>query len=161
MDPYMINELIIDYNNNPQRYSDAEAETIAILAQAIGSDFNRESKAFSKGLFDLVDTAALGLIPNEYRPTSRGESVFGETGAERLAGLLGTGAGVVGGIGGAYKAGRGLMGSSKAREVGGKVKQAGERFADAGRAVGSSMGNPLDRIRERLGIRTPYSFLTL
>ena len=109
MDPYMINELILDYNNNPQHYSDAEAETIATLAQAIGADFKRESKPFSKGLFDLLDTAAFGLIPNEYRPTSRGESVFGETGAEEFAGLLGLGAGAVGGIGGAYKGGRGLF----------------------------------------------------
>tara|TARA_R100000664_G_C2758784_1_gene148003 strand:+ start:2380 stop:3111 length:732 start_codon:yes stop_codon:yes gene_type:complete len=109
IDPYQVRELIEDYNSNPQRYSDGEAETIAVLAQAIGARFQRDGKPFQKGLFDVLDTATFDLLPNELRPTSRGESVFGETDAEQLASALGIGAGVVGGIGGAYKGGRGLF----------------------------------------------------
>jgi len=129
MDPNLVYELIMDYNDNPQRYNDEEAETIATLANAMGTDFRRESKALSKGLFDLVDTAAFGMVPNRLRPVSRGESVFGESGMERFAGTLGTLGGLPLGIGGVYKGARGVMGSRTARNMGGKVVDAG-RVAD-------------------------------
>ena len=129
MDPNLVYELIMDYNDNPQRYNDEEAETIATLANAMGTDFRRESKALSKGLFDLVDTAAFGMVPNRLRPVSRGESVFGESGMERFAGTLGTLGGLPLGIGGVYKGARGIMGSRTARNIGGKVADAG-RVAD-------------------------------
>ena len=48
MDPNMVYDLIQEYNENPQRYSDEEAEVIATLSQAMGVDFNRESKAGRK-----------------------------------------------------------------------------------------------------------------
>jgi len=71
--------------------------------------FERESKPIQKGLFDLVDTAAFGLIPDKFRPTTRGETVFGDTGEEELASLLGlVGGGVAGGVG-LVKGGRGLI----------------------------------------------------
>ena len=144
IDPYQVRELIEDYNSNPQRYSDGEAETIAVLAQAIGARFQRDGKPFSKGLFDVLDTATLGILPDEWRPTSRGESVYGETGAEKLAGVLGTGAGVVGGIGGAYIIGRGIIGSGAAKRAGGKI-------GGAGRAEWEhAMGSPIDRVRRRI-----------
>ena len=143
IDPYQIRELIEDYNSNPQRYSDGEAETIAVLAQAIDARFQRDGKPFSKGLFDVVDTATFGMLPNEWRPTSRGESVYGETGAEKLAGVLGTGAGMVGGIGSVYKMGRGIIGSGAAKRAGGKI-------ADAGIAADRAMGSPIDRVRRRI-----------
>ncbi len=140
IDPYQVRELIEDYNSNPQRYSDGEAETIAVLAQAIGARFQRDGKPFQKGLFDALDTATFGLLPNELRPTSRGESVFGETDDEQLAGALGTGAGVVGGIGGAYKIGRGIIGRGTAKKA--KI--------DAGRYFDKAMGSPIDRVRRRI-----------
>ena len=34
--------------------------------------------------FDVVDNISFGLLPEDQRPTSRGESVFGETKGERL-----------------------------------------------------------------------------
>ena len=67
MDPTMVIELIEAYNRNPNRYTDEEAEFIATLSQAIGRDFNRESKPIRKGLFDMVDSATLGLMPNKFK----------------------------------------------------------------------------------------------
>ena len=109
MDPYQIVQLIEQYNENPDRYTDEEAEFIAQLAQGMNTRFERESKPIQKGLFDLVDTAAFGLIPDKFRPTTRGETVFGDTGEEELASLLGlVGGGVAGGVG-LVKGGRGLI----------------------------------------------------
>ena len=48
IDPYQVRELIEDYNSNPQRYSDGEAETIAVLAQAIGARFQEMVSHFQK-----------------------------------------------------------------------------------------------------------------
>tara|TARA_R100000329_G_C7617327_1_gene219249 strand:+ start:1442 stop:2092 length:651 start_codon:yes stop_codon:yes gene_type:complete len=109
MDQYQILELIDAYNQNPDRYTDQEAETIAQLAQIMDTRFARESQPFKKGLFDLVDTAAFGLLPNEWRPVSRGDSVFGDSGEEEIASIAGMiGGGVAGGVGLA-KGARGLM----------------------------------------------------
>ena len=109
MDPYQIIQLIEQYNENPDRYTDEEAEFIAKLAQGMNTRFVRESKPIQKGLFDLLDTAAFGLIPDRFRPTTRGETVFGDTGEEELASLLGlVGGGVAGGVG-LVKGGRGLI----------------------------------------------------
>ena len=148
MDPDLIYELILDYNENPQRYNDEEAETIATLANAMGQPFNRESKAFSKGLFDLIDTAAFGLVPNDWRPTSRGESVYGETGMEKFAGGLGTLGGIPLGIGGAYRAGRGLMRSQPVRSAVGKVADAGRAVDDV--VMGGRTRNALDAVRRQM-----------
>jgi|TARA_R100001530_G_scaffold125542_1_gene94118 hypothetical protein len=135
MNPEVIVNLIHEYNLNPQRYSDEEAEVIATLARAIGVDFRRESKAGRKGLFDLIDTAALGMVPNEWRPTSRGESVFGETGMEKFTGGAGSLLGLATGIGGAYKIGRGIMG--QAPRVAEAAKSAYRDPFGIGRAVGN------------------------
>ena len=148
MDPDLIYELVMDYNNNPQRYNDEEAETIAVLANAMGQPFERESKALSKGLFDLIDTASFGLVPNDWRPTSRGESVYGETGMEKFAGGLGTLGGIPVGIGGVYKAGSGLMGSSTAKSAVGKVADAGRTIDDV--IMGGRARNALDAVRRQL-----------
>ena len=39
MDPYLVYDLIQVYNNDPSRYTDAEAENIATLANSMGTDF--------------------------------------------------------------------------------------------------------------------------
>ena len=126
MDPYLVYDLIQQYNSNPSKYTDAEAETIATLANAMGTDFRRESKAWSKGLFDFADTATFGLLPNEWRPISRGESVYGETGGESFASGVGTlgglglsGALIAKGVGAATKGARGILSNLRNRTKGG------------------------------------------
>ncbi len=79
------------YEIDPRQFTDRQAEQIAILARQFGLRFPRESKPIRKFAFDLADTAALGMLPNEWRPRSRGQSVFGETRSDRWAGGLGTG----------------------------------------------------------------------
>ena len=117
MDPYVMLELVDAYNKNPQRYTDEEAEFIATIAQTLGADFERESKPIRKGLFSLLDTVTLGLAPDDLRPMSRGETVYGETSFDKSAGSIGTGIGVLaGGAGLGYglsKGARGLMGKRK------------------------------------------------
>ena len=122
MDPYLVYDLIQQYNADPSKYTDEEAETIATLANALGTSFRRESKALSKGLFDFADTASFGLLPNDLRPVSRGESVLGETDSEKMAAALGMLGGAVGsgaligkGIGMAVKGGRGILSNLKNR----------------------------------------------
>ena len=105
MDPRIAIELIQRYNADPRNFTDAEAEMVAQLAAMLGMPFPRENKPIRKGLFDLVDTMSFGMVPNEWRPESRGQTAFGETGLDRFAGGAGTVAGVGGAIGGALLAG--------------------------------------------------------
>lgn len=112
MDPRLVRELVTDYNKDPSGYTDQEAETIATLANALGVDFRRDSKAMSKGLFELADMASFGLMPNEWRPKSRGESVYGETGMEQIIGGVGQiGGAIAGGYGAAKVAGKAFRGA--------------------------------------------------
>lgn len=91
MNPLLIQSLMYQYENDPRQFTDRQAEQIAVLANQYGFRFPRESKALKKFAFDLADTTMLGMLPNEWRPRSRGESVFGETKSERFAGQLGMG----------------------------------------------------------------------
>mgnify|MGYP006402090979 CR=1 FL=1 len=81
-------QIVFDYNNNPKNYTDDEAEKVAFIAARMGLPFKAESKAIQKFFFDLVDNLAFGALPDEMRPTSRGETIYGETKAEKVAGLL-------------------------------------------------------------------------
>ena len=108
MNPAVVKELIHSYNENPQKYTDREAEVIAELSNAYGLDFKRESKAIRKGLFDLADVSTFGLLPDAWRPTSRGESVYGDTRGESFASGLGTLAGLIPSGYGLYQSARGL-----------------------------------------------------
>ena len=78
-------------------------EQIAMLAAQHGMDFDVKSKPIRNGLFDLVDTALFGLVPNKWRPKSIGEDYFGESRADRIAGTLGTVVGIGGGLIGGLK----------------------------------------------------------
>ena len=78
-----IMRLLDDYNSNPDKFTDDQAEKIAQVAKAYGVSFKRENKVGRKLAFDLADTALLGLVPNDWRPTSRGQETFGETGIDR------------------------------------------------------------------------------
>ena len=86
MDPVQrAKQIVFGYNENPKDYTDEQAEQIALVAAQLGLPFRPESKALQKFFFDLVDNMAFGALPDDMRPTSRGESVFGETKTERAA----------------------------------------------------------------------------
>ena len=106
-----VQELVRQYNDDPRMFSDQEAEMIANLSQQFGLDFQRTSKPGEKALFDAADMATFGLIPNRWRPESRGDTVLGESGIDEVAGGAGTLAGLVG-AGGVLK-----KGVDKARSV--------------------------------------------
>ena len=71
-----------------------DLEQIAMLAAQHGTDFKPKSKPVKKALFDFVDMAAFGLVPDRWRPKSLGEEYFGESGADKFAGGLGSVAGL-------------------------------------------------------------------
>lgn len=142
MDPYLALQLIDSYNKNPQRYSDEEAEFIAMLSKQMGAEFEREDKSIRKGLFDLVDTAVLGAIPNSLRPRSRGESVYGETGMEKFTSGAGSLLGLAGGLIGGYGAIRGAVRS-------GVPQRAGRGIYNMGRDAVGRMTPNLDGLLMR------------
>tara|TARA_Y100000401_G_scaffold115145_1_gene118312 strand:- start:42 stop:635 length:594 start_codon:yes stop_codon:yes gene_type:complete len=100
----VVKELVKRFNKGDLDYlPEKQKEQIAMLAAQMGLDFKPKSKPLRKGLFDLVDTAAFGLVPNSLRPTSIGEEYFGESTADKAAGALGTLGGAIVPIGLAYK----------------------------------------------------------
>ena len=111
MDPRDIMMLLEDYNANPNKYSDQEAEMIAAMAASTGQYFRRESKPYRKLAFSLADTATLGLLPDSvFKPRSRGETVYGETMTDKIA----SGVGLAGGlIGGTAALAKGAMGAAR------------------------------------------------
>lgn len=103
MDPRQLYQLIQMYNDDPRAFNDKEAEVIALLSRELGMHFKRESKPFRKALYELGEMGTLGYLPDEWRPISRGESVYGETGRDKIAGTLGSLLGLVGGGYGAVR----------------------------------------------------------
>ena len=101
-------ELLKRYNAGEINLSDEEAQQLAEMAFQMKQNFKTRSKPIRKGLFDLVDTATLGLVPNKWRPTSPGQGLHGESGLDKFAGGVGTIAGlgvpVAGAIGVAKRA---------------------------------------------------------
>ena len=127
MNPNDIMALVGAYNDDPRSFTDEEAEMIAMVASQTGMKFNRENKAISKGLFNMADIGMLGLLPNEWEPYSRGESVYGESFSERAASNIGSIAGLplallsgAGLVRGGIAAAKGAMGLARgARGVAG------------------------------------------
>ena len=117
-------ELLKQYNSNPDQFSDRQAEKIAQIAQKHGIRFDRENKFGSKLAFDLADTALLGMVPNKWRPVSRGETVFGETERDKVAGGLGW-------LGAVPTLGAGIAGR-------GAIWAGGKALGKAGLGAGSS-----------------------
>ena len=109
--------LINDYYNNPSSYTDQEAEIIAGLTRQLGMPFDRERKPIRKLLYNAGEMATFGLLPDSLKPHSRGQDVYGETAIDAIASGAGSLLGLAGGIGGAYKAGRGIMRSVRARDI--------------------------------------------
>jgi|TARA_R110000824_G_scaffold33150_2_gene106470 hypothetical protein len=91
-----VQELTRQYNDDPRSFSDQEAEMIANLSQQFGLDFQRTSRPGAKGAFDAADMAAFGMLPNQWRPESRGDTVLGESGIDEVGGGVGTVAGLFG-----------------------------------------------------------------
>ena len=135
--------LINDYYNNPSSYTDQEAEIIAGLTRQLGMPFDRERKPIRKLLYNAGEMATFGLLPDSLKPYSRGQDVYGETAIDAIASGAGSLLGLAGGIGGAYKAGRGIIKSDRARDIGGKSIDVGKTARD--------MANPaIENVRRRI-----------
>ena len=136
MNPDIVRRLILEYNQNPNKYSDEQAEVVATLSSQMGMDFKRESKPISTALYGLGEAATFGLLPNSLRPETRGESVYGanNTGAELLGNLVG--GAVSGGL--AVKGARGLS------------KGASNVFNNIRSRMGGTQSNPVSSVRDRV-----------
>ena len=128
MEPMKIISLIDQYNKDPRKFTDAEAEVVAQLSKQMNRHFNRESKPFSKAAFEFGDMATFGLLPDEMKPVSRGEKTFGETGMDSMANAIG----MIGGLG------AGALGAGKAISFGAGALKG--RAGDALRAVRNKVG---------------------
>ena len=94
MDPNQIMAIIGAYNDDPRSFTDEVAEIFAMLASQFGINFRREKKPFSKALFNMADVGLLGMLPNEWEPYSRGQSVYGESFGEKVGSGIGAAAGL-------------------------------------------------------------------
>jgi len=152
MDYVKMRELLDDYNSNPDKYNDREAEVIAMIARQTGQHFRRESKPIRKGLYQAGEMASFGLLPDSWEPHSRGENVFGQTTIDKIASGAGMVAGVGGGIYGAYKGAKGAYGMTKSfidpkdkvKRLAQKMSQAGVNLKDKGLGVVGRFGDKVD-----------------
>ena len=142
-----LEELVDRFNKGDLDYLPTkDKEQIAMLAAQHSMDFDVKSKPIRKGLFDMVDTALFGMVPNKWRPKSIGEDYFGESRADRIAGTLGTIAGFGTGFAGATKlagkaaAGLGTTGWQGAVGKGAsKVSEYGTKAMDKAKEGGKSL----------------------
>ena len=142
-----IQELTERFNKGDLDYLPTKKkEELAMLAAQYQQDFKVESKPIRKGLFDLVDTAAFGMVPNKWRPKSVGEDYFGESRADRIAGTIGTIAGFGTGVAGvtklAGKAAAGLGTTGIQGSIGrgaSKVSEYGTKAIDKAKEGGKSL----------------------
>ena len=149
MDPDVISRLIIDYEKNPNQYTDEQAELIALLSRQLSMPFDRESKPLKKLLYNAGEMASFGLLPDSWEPHSRGQDVYGESTIDAIASGAGSLLGLAGGGVAAYKGARGLFRSGAAQRAGGKVVDAGKTFRDmtgADRAVANVRGRVGQRV---------------
>jgi len=134
MDYRKVRMLIEDYNRNPAKYNDKEAEVIAMLAARTGNRFERESNPLGNLLFSLGNTATFGLLPNSLKPSSRGSSVYGQTAIDAIASGFGSIAGLgLGGIG-LYK---GITNASKGIDA---IRRMRQKMSMAGQNIPQSIG---------------------
>tara|TARA_Y100001970_G_scaffold49345_1_gene62565 strand:+ start:4159 stop:4749 length:591 start_codon:yes stop_codon:yes gene_type:complete len=127
----IVKELTERFNRGDLDYlPKKDLEQVAMLAAQYGTDFRPKSKPVRKALFDFVDMAAFGLVPNKWRPESIGEEYFGESGWDKFAGGVGSLGGLGTGIYGLYKGAskaKGLLdtwrGGSSAASAGNKMAQ--------------------------------------
>ena len=113
MDPNQIMAIIGAYNDDPRSFTDEEAEMVAMLASQTGMKFRRENKPFQKAMFNMADIGMLGMLPNEWEPWSRGQSVYGESFGEKVGSGIGAAAGLPLSLLSGYGLVRGGMGLAK------------------------------------------------
>jgi hypothetical protein len=147
-----VDYLLNIYHNDPRQLTDEQKRQLSKLAWEQGKDFEVESKPISKALFDLVDTAVLGLIPNDWRPYSIGQEYHGETGIDKFAGGAGTVAGFVPGF---FTGGLALKGAAKlggtALQGAGKAKAAWNMGrAGVGAQGGGKVGQAIGKVKEAM-----------
>ena len=99
----IVREMLERYNAGQIDLSDEDAERLAMSASQHGERFAVESKPFSKGAFDFADMATFGLLPDEWRPHSAGQTIHGETGIDRVSSFVSSLAGMATGVGAATK----------------------------------------------------------
>jgi hypothetical protein len=150
-------EALKRYNAGKLNLSDEQAEQLAQMAFQMKREFKTKSKPIRKGLFDLVDTAALGLVPNKWRPRSPGQELHGESDADWWAGGIGSVAGMPFALGGLYGA---VKSAPKIANKAGQMyrggRDMGADFLSRGAEYGSSLnignrliGNRLRALRDR------------
>ena len=96
-------EMLRRYNQGEIDLNEKEKEMLAMRASQEGLKFDVESKPLRKAAFDFADTFAFGMLPNEWRPRSAGEDIYGETGLDKLAGGVGSIGGLATGVGALVK----------------------------------------------------------
>jgi len=116
----VIMEMLRRHNDGKIDLSDEEANRLAMQAKAMGERFSVESKPLSKGVFDFADMATFGLLPDEWRPTSQGQDIIGETGLDKISGTIGSLGGLVTGATAATKGAK--MGWNALKKVFAKKK---------------------------------------
>ena len=145
MNPDDLMALINSYYNDPESFSDEEAEVIAGLTRQLGMPFERERKPIRKFLYGAGEMATFGMLPDSWEPHSRGQDVYGETAIDSIASGAGSLFGLVGGGVGAYRGARGLF--RKGAESG-AAQRVRERVATS---------DPLRSVRDRINRRIdPY-----
>ena len=138
--------LLLDYNKNPNRYNDEEAEAIALMSKQIGQHFRREQRPLAKGAYNAVDMMTLGLLmPDQWEPQSRGESVYGETGLDQFAGGLGTIAGFGGSLGLAAKGARGVWNMGTSVNPKDRIRQIAQKMSQQGKNIGGKGADILSK----------------
>jgi hypothetical protein len=128
---YAVKELVDRWNAGKLDIPREKLNQVAKLAYEHGIEFDPESRPISKGLFDLVDTAAFGIVPNSWRPESAGEKYFGESGWDKFAGGVGT-------VGGLLPAGGLLL---KGAGVAAKTIGSGARLASESNALKTAVAS--------------------
>ena len=104
-------QLINRYHQNPKAFSEDQAERLALMAFTMNIPFRPETKKLGKFVFELANTATLGLTPNSWRPRRVAEHLYGETEGENIAAGLGTLMGLAVPLGGGIKAFNALRGA--------------------------------------------------
>jgi len=138
--------LVQAYNADPSSFNDVEAEQIALIAKTIGLPFNREVKPIANLLYGAAEGLSFGFAPDSWRPTERGESVYGRSGTNKFF----SGAGMVAGGLGGLRVGTGLLGlagkgataagSKILSGLGGATATAGSYASRAGSAASGMAG---------------------
>ena len=109
----MLQEQLRRHNAGELELPDQQIKDLSVMAAQQGMQFNPEAQPIKKFLFDAADSALFGLLPNEFRPSSIGEDLHGESYWDRQAGTLGKVTGGIAGGGLVLKGGKMALGGIK------------------------------------------------